>query len=162
MTVIVPGTDATLKSTTLENRLLEAFTLLASKQITTSPFESTVSIDVNEKTATVNYSLPASHSINTSGDTIISGVPSTPSSEFNKGDGGTFASESLVGQLVEMLMFGQGKEIVEYASSTSANKIIANFDSDIQRLAGNYACDLDIAMDATNGAIKLLAKEFLS
>ncbi|NJO64206.1 MAG: hypothetical protein HC836_40355 [Richelia sp. RM2_1_2] len=162
MTTITPGSGSTLKSATLENRLLEAFILLAGKQITTSPFDSTVLIDINEKSATVNYSLPASHSIGTDGNTVIAGIASTPASEFSKGDGGTFVSESLVGQLVEMLMFGQAKEIVQFASSTSANKIIANFDSDIQRLAGNYICDLDITVDATNGAIKVLAKEFLT
>lgn len=162
MVQITRGSNTTLKSKSLEGRLFEACYVLKNQLGNNDDVEITFDIDFDNKTATVNYELPARHIVNSEGATVVTGIKVLSDFEFFPGDGGQFVSDSIVGQIVEMLMYGQNLEILQTRGTNAENKITANYDSDNQKVTGSITIDIGIKIIDSDGGIEFIAKEFLS
>lgn len=162
MVQITRGSDVTLKSIKLENRIFEGFYWLKNSAVATNDFDVVFNLSLDNKTLSIDYTLPARHVINENGETVLSGVAIPLSIEFKKGTGGQFVSDSLSEQLVEMIMFGQNLELIQISGTDEEERITSRYDSDLQTLSGTITLDIDVTASGTNGLFTMIASEFLN
>jgi hypothetical protein len=156
------GNNPTLKSFTLESRLIESLYLLTTKTSNVSEVTVNWDIDIVNKQITVSYQVPAVHINDSTGATLVKGVDVLGDTSFSTGgDNAQFVSSSLIGQIVEMIYYAQ---IVETEQSTpgSTNRISATYDSDNRYISGSIVAPITIVVDGSKGSLKFDIASFLN
>lgn len=160
MTVITPGVDSTLKSTTLESRILECASLISRSTLSSPNAIMNIAIDVAENTVRIDYRLATTHSIS-NGDIKLNVLEITNFSGFNPGIDGNFSSPGICASFIEMITLAQNLELIVLASNSNTNNNVTfDYNSDDSISSGYFASDIDLTI-LDNGNISITAVEFL-
>jgi hypothetical protein len=159
------GTNATLKSTTAENQLLEiiSFIRVMEQNLTNNPQilnKISASLDIKTLTISGNFSFTL---IKTESDfgTLFKVSEYLINTNFNPGTGGTFKSPTPANYMREVLEYIQSLEANPNKNTQAINSITTSYDTDDLIYSGTFDFNLSLSIAATGAAV-FTAKEYLS
>lgn len=165
MTVVTPGSQATLKASKAESQLLELLTYIKLMELQPSKNpdnKSNVSINYNLGTqlANMTFSIDAIPEINNLGQMVSVAKPYLQNTNFTSGSGGTFVSSTPEAYLLELLSFIQIKESDSTKNTNNDNNVAFTYDVDRSLFSGNVTLPIEVSLQ-DDGTVKVTAKEYL-
>lgn len=166
MVNIIVGSGGTIKSTVLENHLLETMILLqlqeqdVSKNSTKKDYIQG-SYNTNSKLFNGNYSLPVVQTINTDGQLVVNVPDYLTGVDFSSGTGGTFKSTNLAAYFFEVLILCQLWENIPEKNPQGKNNVTGSLNSDNTLFTGSVSLPIQIEV-AVNGSQVITALPYLS
>lgn len=165
MTIITPGSSATINALTAESTLLQLIPLVIAAQSDNAKNPSgrsvvTSSIDLADGTISGTYTILATQSLNNSGQIVVQADSQFNNVTFSSGSGGTFKSSSIESFLMEVLQFLQIREKDTTKNPDGSNNITGSYNSDTGIYSGSYL--LPISVTITQQILQIAAIEYLS
>lgn len=165
MAIFTPG-GGTLKSTTLENALFEAITLLLSKEKDTAVNtgnESRVTLSLDQTliaSGTCTFvGLESVSSVDGSINWVVSNYLS-PTFSFSPGTSSSIKSANLPAAIVEIAKKIQALEVQTAKNTQNLNRINLTYDSDAATITLTFECALALTI-ASDGKTQLQANTYL-
>lgn len=156
---ITPGTNGTLKSTTLENALYEALTIASNweSDIAKNPtLESRVSIQSSfaTKTLEANFNFKLEKSFNSTDATSFPVVTQLLNTNYSAGSGGTIIAPNIYAAIVRLCEEIQNRESNVNKNPQAKNAITSlNYDSESLVVKGSVNMNLDFTTDSTGSVV---------
>lgn len=165
MTVVTPGSQATLKAAKAESQLLELLTFLKLMELQPNKNpegKNNVSINYNVTTqlANISFTVDATPQINNLGQMVTIAKPYLVNTGFTPGTGGTFVSSTPEAYLLELLSFIQIKESDPTKNLNSENNVAFTYDVDRNTFSGSVTLPIETSLQ-NDGNVKITAKEYL-
>lgn len=165
MASITPGTGATFTVATAEGQAIAALNFLNKRENTAEANpngEDRIdgSFDTDLMTFAGNFRLPATQSLNSLGQLVISATPYVSSGAFVPGTGGTFKSETIEGYVLEVLMYLQNLELQSAKNPNNRNYITGSYNSDSRLYSGTFSLPITQEIGA-DGTVSFAAVEYL-
>jgi len=165
MVAIIPGSNASFKSSTAEGLLLEVITYMQNKELNIASNSTNqdfvqISYNLNNMTAVGSFSIPTTQSINELGQIVATGKEYLQGITFSPGDSGTFKSSTLSQYFLEIVAFLQIFEDDPTKNTQSENNVFSNFDADDKKYSGTISLPLTVVIDDLGHPI-IMAKEYL-
>lgn len=167
MATIIPGSSATLKSTTAESQLhelcayLEIGESIFSRNNPNAPVDNIVGNHFqNNGTYTANFTLPVQQLINAEGQIIYSATDYISNLIFTPGTGGTFKSSTAAGYLIEIVIYIQNLERNSTTNPENRNYVSGTFNSDSTIFSGSISLPIVMSLD-DQGRVVYTAREYL-
>jgi hypothetical protein len=160
MALITSGTVGTLKSITLENRILEAFVTCEYQQAEKTANNVTINTNINTLTANINFSLPVSITTNPSGNVEFVANDYLGFTDFDPGENGTFTGTTLEQQILEMLVLAKEWEKDPLRNPNGTQAINATYNLSNNILSGTASLSIAVQTLGTGGT-QIVANEYL-
>ncbi|OLP19816.1 hypothetical protein BST81_03540 [Leptolyngbya sp. 'hensonii'] len=165
MATITPGTGGTFKSVTAEGQAIEALIYLQDRENTTTANPNGEdrldgNFDTDLRTFSGQFRIPASQSINGSGQLVIQAVPYLNGGAFTPGSDGTFKSTAIEAFVLEVLMYLQVLESTPAKNPNNRNYVTGTFNADTGIYTGSFSLPIAFAL-AEDGSVKIQAVEYL-
>lgn len=165
MTAIIVGSGSTFKSVTAEALALEVITFLQNEELKPSSNSTgkdfvQLSYNLNTMSASAQFSIPASQSIDGAGQLITSASDYLQNILFTPGAESTFKSITLCQYFLEVVAYLQILENDPTKNPQSENNVSYSYDADNKVFTGSLTIPLTITFSDTGSPI-ISAKEYL-
>lgn len=149
MVLITSGTGSTFKAQSAEGILLEMCVYMQTleRYIPSNPTGKDniqISLNLNDMTTAISFSIPAEQSIDSSGKVTLSAVEYLQNVTFSPGTGGTFKSTTLCQYFLEVVTFLQIKENNTISNSQLINNVTSTYDADDKLFTGSATLPIGI------------------
>ena len=166
MATITPGTNAALKSVTLENAFVEAVLRCRLYEQDTAKNTQALSnvsssLDFSTNRLTGSFSFVLIKSIAADGSTLFITQDYFTNAGYVAGTGGTLKSSTSPAVIVEIAELFQVREKDAVKNPTGLNSITSlSYDSETLKVAGTFDFKVDVGIDST-GKLSIAAKPYL-
>lgn len=166
MVAVTPGTSGTCTGTTAEAQLQQIITFLRACE--SNPNKNPngingINASHNQNTSVFagSYDIPATMTINGSGNLVLTATPYLSAHNFSVGTGGTFKSLSPEAYALEVLMFLQQKEADSNSNTNNRNFVTGTYNSDSGKYTGTFSIPCTFALDSGIETVSYSVLEYL-
>lgn len=165
MATITPGTGSTIKSSKIEEHLLEIITFGKAQELDTAKNSAPPKSYIQGFTYTdtlfrCNLSIPVNRSTNETGGSLFTTPDYLSGVTFTPGTGGTFKSTNFAAYLVECVLHAQELERDTAKNPSGADRITGNFDINPNVFTGSVEIPIKPGVGA-DGKPNFTAVEYL-
>lgn len=167
MANISPGLGGTFKQSTAEGRALEVLVYLQLAEKSTPSNPDSInnvsgSFDEEEGTYTASYSIPATQTINSQGQLVLTVSPYLQGVVIDPGaDNPTFKSTVPEAYLLEVLMYLQSLERNTTKNPQNINAVTGTYNSDTGIFSGIVVLPVSLSL-AADGSLAINAQTYLA
>ena len=156
---VAPGTNGTLKSTTIENILYEALSIASNweNDLVKNPTgekKISLSLDMAAKRATASFSQKVNREKTSTGSTAFPVQTQLVSSGYAAGTGSAIISTNIYAAIVEICEEIQRRDADNLKNPQGLNTVTSlSYDSEALAVSGSISLVVDFAIDATGNIV---------
>jgi hypothetical protein len=156
--ILTPGTNGTLKSTTLEGAIIELAVFLNNSELNTtintaSANNISPSFSLDNSAFLTSFNIPATQTVNSDGTVKISATEYLTGTGYVPGTGGTLESTTPVAAFLELVTLATDAQADPTHNSSGITNITSSYDTNNAVFTGSITLPIAASLDSSGHAL---------